>query len=76
MEQQVKRFKFTKESAIADIASSIDQIANSVQSIGETYKDILGINATVVTYLRNTEKREKAVNQITENVETPIKEKL
>jgi len=69
MEQPTKRIRFSKESAVADIASSIDHIANSMKSISESYSDILRINTAVVTYLRNVERREKAVNQIAEDIE-------
>lgn len=73
MEQQVKRIKYVKESAVNDIASSIDNIATSVTSLSESYNDILRVNATVVRYLQNVEKREKA--ETAENIETSIREK-
>ncbi|TGZ48305.1 Uncharacterized protein DBV15_09319 [Temnothorax longispinosus] len=72
MEQQAKRIRFTKESAVTDIASSIDDIANSVKSVSVTYSDILRINTAVVTYLRNAEQREKPINQSTEDIERSL----
>ncbi|XP_077268865.1 uncharacterized protein LOC143900938 isoform X2 [Temnothorax americanus] len=73
MEQQAKRIRLTKESAVTDIASSIDDIANSVKSVSVTYSDILRINTAVVTYLRNAEQREKAINlQSTEDIERSL----
>ncbi|EZA50608.1 hypothetical protein X777_10959 [Ooceraea biroi] len=62
MEQPAKRFKLTEESTIADIASSIDHIANSLKSISESYSELLRVNKTVVTYLRNAEKHKDNYN--------------
>lgn len=54
----------------------LDDIANSVKSMSESYNDILRINAVVVRYLQNAEKREKAINQTTDDIEhTSIRKK-
>lgn len=73
--QSAKRIKFTRESAITDIASSLDGTANSVQSMSENFSDILKVNTSVVRYLQNVERRKKAL-EVTETVKhTFIKEK-
>lgn len=69
MEQEVKRMKLTKESITVDIACSINDITKSVQSISESFNHILKANKAVVTYLQNVEKREKAINLTTEDIE-------
>lgn len=54
----------------------LDDIANSMKSISESYNDILRINTVVVRYLRNAERREKAINLTTEDIEhTSIRKK-
>ncbi|CAL1685346.1 unnamed protein product [Lasius platythorax] len=68
-EQQKKRFKFTEEMAIADIASSIGHITKSIESMSESYSKILKINKNVVTYLQKAEKREKGMNQTVADIE-------
>ncbi|EGI57326.1 hypothetical protein G5I_14797 [Acromyrmex echinatior] len=71
-ERVIKRTKSTKESAISDIVSSIDKITNSLKSISESYSNILSVNTAVVTYLYNTEKREKAINQSIEDTDSTL----
>lgn len=76
IEQRRKRSKLTKEMAIADIASSIDYIAKSVESMSASYSEMLRINKNVVTYLQKVEKHEKGMNQIVADIEhTSTKEK-
>ncbi|KAL6265586.1 hypothetical protein P5V15_002381 [Pogonomyrmex californicus] len=76
MEQQIKRFRFTKESAISDIATSLDHISISMKSISKSYNNILRVNAAVLTYLWNKEIHEKARNETEEDIEhSSIREK-
>ncbi|KYN00676.1 hypothetical protein ALC62_08534 [Cyphomyrmex costatus] len=68
VEKRPKELAFTKESALADIASSIGNIANTLNSINKSYSDILSVNTTVVKCLVNAEKREKAINVNKEDI--------
>lgn len=76
IEQQRKRSKFTNEMAITEIASSIGHITKSIESMSESYSEILRINKNVVSYLQKVEKHKKGINQIVMDIEdTSIKEK-
>ncbi|EFN73492.1 hypothetical protein EAG_09509 [Camponotus floridanus] len=64
IEQERKRSKITKETSIADIASSIGHITKSIESMSANYSEILRINKNVVTYLQKVEESEKGINHI------------
>ncbi|KYN38216.1 hypothetical protein ALC56_07256, partial [Trachymyrmex septentrionalis] len=50
----------------------LDKITNSLKSISESYSNILSVNTAVVTYLYNAERREKAINQSTEDLDSTL----
>ncbi|XP_076303429.1 uncharacterized protein LOC143221794 [Lasioglossum baleicum] len=58
-ERTSKRFKPTIESTIEDCASTIRDIADSVESISNRYRNLLKVNKAVVMYCLEVENREK-----------------
>lgn len=54
-----KRFKYTEQNVIDDIASSIKSIAETTKSIGKNHEVFLEVNKALVLFLLEREKENK-----------------
>ncbi|KAF7384516.1 hypothetical protein HZH68_014128 [Vespula germanica] len=57
-----KRFKYSQQGILDDIASSIESIAESMQSINENHSVFLEVNKALTLFLLETEKKQKERN--------------
>ncbi|XP_035741960.1 uncharacterized protein LOC118450356 [Vespa mandarinia] len=62
MAQINKRFKYSQQGILDDIASSIESIAESMQSINENHSVFLEVNKALTLFLLKIEKKQKEKN--------------
>ncbi|XP_046835529.1 uncharacterized protein LOC124431537 [Vespa crabro] len=62
MAQINKRFKYSQQGILDDIASSIESIADSMQSINENHSVFLEVNKALTLFLLKIEKKQKERN--------------